>query len=332
MKKLTLKLSSLLLLATVLYSCESDDDTTAGGTADTGTDIATVIDVDSSLFITSTVTSIVTTPCTLSDGTVTDCYEITTTSLADDHNMGPWCPDNINDDASQGGIWLEGGEVYDVDGAFIQNLATFYNDNTWNMYDANGDIQKTETLQECEEAANPNVGAQYENYCVECLPSYVANLTQTYLIPITPVKTTTATQFGMGGGGPGGPGGGISQRGLAFNGVVFDAPAPTNAILSAYTLAPFDDAGGHINLTAGYHYHAATGLTTQIAQNDGHSAMIGYAMDGHGLYERLDSNGVEPNDLDECRGHYDEIRGYHYHVAAPGTNSFIDCLYGATVN
>jgi hypothetical protein len=31
--------------------------------------------------------------------------------------MGPWCPGNISDDASKGGIWLEGGEVYDVDGA-----------------------------------------------------------------------------------------------------------------------------------------------------------------------------------------------------------------------
>jgi hypothetical protein len=45
-------------------------------------------------------------------------------------------------------------------------------------------------------------------------------------------------------------------------------------ILAAYTLAPFDDAGGHINLAAGYHYHAATGLTTQIAQTDGHAAMM----------------------------------------------------------
>jgi hypothetical protein len=47
-------------------------------------------------------------------------------------------------------------------------------------------------------------------------------------------------------------------------------------------LAPFDDAGGHINLNAGYHYHAAMGKTTQIAQADGHAAMIGYAFDGYG--------------------------------------------------
>ncbi|MDO6425119.1 YHYH protein, partial [Saccharophagus degradans] len=77
---------------------------------------------------------------------------------------------------------------------------------------------------------------------------------------------------------------GPSVRGIAFNSVVFDAPAPVSNILGAYTLAPFDDAGGHINLAAGYHYHAATGVSTQIAQDDGHTGMIGYALDGYGMY------------------------------------------------
>ena len=60
--------------------------------------------------------------------------------------------------------------------------------------------------------------------------------------------------------------------------------------------------------------------------------MIGYALDGHGIYERLDANGNEPTDLDACGGHYDETRGYHYHAAAAGSNSFIDCLAGAYAN
>ena len=289
-----------------------------------------VIDVDASLFLTEGQT-ITTVSCTLSDGTSTTCYQIVSSSTPADHDMGPWCPTNISDGAEAGGIWLEGGEKYDVDGAFIQNLATVYGDNTWQMYDANGDIYVTETQEDCANAANPNVGEEYKNFCVECLPSYVADITQTYLIPVTPVKLDNPAQFG--GGGPPGQGQtGPSVRGIAFNGVRFDAPAPTDAILGAYTLAPFDDAGGHINLAAGYHYHAATGLTTQIVQNDGHAAMIGYAMDGHGIYELLDSDGNEPTDLDDCRGHYDDTRGYHYHVAAAGTNSFIDCLGGAYAN
>ncbi len=189
---------------------------------------------------------------------------------------------------------------------------------------------------------------------MECLPSYVSDITQTYLIPVKPVKQKTAIQFGR----PGPPRDGKrppkgerprppkegeprpprqgeegqqvpETRGLAFNGVNFNAPAPVDAILGAYTLAPFDDAGGHINLNAGYHYHAATGASTEILQSDGHAPMIGYAIDGHGIYGRLDESGNEPTDLDDCRGHYDEVRGYHYHVDAAGTNNFINCLQGA---
>jgi hypothetical protein len=189
-----------------------------------------------------------------------------------------------------------------------------------------GAITRTLTQADCAAAANPNVGVAYRNYCVECLPSYVTGLTQTYVFPVTPVKLTASTPFVMG---PGATG--LSARGVAFNGVRFDAPAPVNAILNAYTLAPFDDAGGHINLAAGYHYHAATGLTTNINQCDGHAPMIGYALDGHGLYAHANENGSEPTDLDACFGHYDGTRGYHYHVDKAGNNNFINCIYGAYV-
>lgn len=311
----------LMVLIYSCYSCSKDDNTT---TEEEETENA--ISVNSDFFLTDgnnvTITMV---DCTLSDGTVTKCYEIVSKNTPTDHEMGPWCPGNIADGADKGGIWVENGEVYDVDGAFIENMATFYNDSKWKMYDANGDIYTTETEDDCANAANPNVGAEYENFCVECLPSYVTDLSQTYTIPVTPVKLSSEVSFG----GPGPGNSGPSQRGIAFNGVVFDAPAPTDAILGAYTLAPFDDAGGHINLNAGYHYHAATGVSKEIVQTDGHAPMIGYAIDGHGLYAQIGSNGNEPTDLDSCRGHSDEIRGYHYHVAAPGTNSFIDCLKGA---
>jgi hypothetical protein len=287
----------------------------------------TVQKVNPLLFLDGASLTISTIACTLSNGTSTTCYKIVSTSTPSDHAMGPWCPNNISDDASQGGIWLQSGNVYDVDGAFIQNLATFYNNSTWQMYNAStGVITKTLTQADCAAAANPNVGVAYQNYCVECLPSYITGLTQTYVFPVTPVKLTTSTAFGMG---PGAPG--PSVRGLAFNGVRFDAPAPVNAILNAYTLAPFDDAGGHINLAAGYHYHAATGLTTNIDQCDGHAPMIGYALDGHGIYAHANEDATLPTDLDACFGHYDDTRGYHYHVDEAGNNNFINCIFGAYV-
>lgn len=311
-------------------ACEQPDGYVADNT-DTN-DSSTVLDVVASYFTDANTNITVTTVnCTLSDGTETTCYQIVTTSTPTDHAMGPWCPDNIADDASAGGIWLEDGQVFDVDGAFVQNMATFYSDNTWQMYDANGDIFVTETEQECIDAANPNVGDEYKNFCVECLPSYITGVSQTYLIPITPVLQSAPVFFATGPGGP--PGSTVpSTRGIALNGVEYSAPAPVDNILGAYTLAPFDDAGGHINVNQGYHYHAATGVSTSITQSDGHADLIGYAMDGHGIYARLDANGEEPTDLDECRGHYDDVRGYHYHVDAAGNNNFINCLQGAYAN
>ncbi len=310
-------------------SCEQPTGYVADNTDTNDTGELTVVDVDQSLFLVDGTNLTVTlADCTLSDGSSAKCYQIVTKSNPSDHEMGPWCPNNISDGEAAGGIWLEGGEVYDVDGAFIENMATFYDDATWKMYDDNGDIFTTETFEDCQNAANPNVGAEYQNFCVECLPSYVTDISNTYLIPVTPVKLDQPEQFAMMG--PPGMGAtGPSNRGLAFNGVVFDAAAPTAAILGAYTLAPFDDAGGHVNPNAGYHYHAATGVSTTIAQADGHPGMIGYAMDGHAIYERLDSDGNEPTDLDECRGHYDDIRGYHYHVDYAGNNNFINCMGGA---
>jgi hypothetical protein len=290
---------------------------------------AMVIKVESSNFLTAGLSepiSIVSR--TLSNGSTADCFKIVSKSTPTDHAMGPWCPTNITDDVTKGGIWLEGGNVYDVDGEFIKNLATFYHNTTWQMYNtATGAVTKTLTQADCQAAANPNVGVAYKNYCVECLPSYVSSLTKTIYIPVTPVKLTSPISFGAG---PGSPG--PSIRGIAFNGVVFDAPAPVNIILAAYTLAPFDDAGGHINMGAGYHYHAATGMSKKIVQTDGHAAMIGYALDGFGMYERLSAGGTEYTDLDASRGHSDTIRGYHYHVDKAGANNFINSLAGAYAN
>jgi len=324
------KVLSIIGFFLILFSaCSSSDDTDI---TDDGDDLeTTVVDVNANFFTTNdgsvTVTVV---PCTLSDGTSTDCYQIVTSSLPTDHMVGPWCPDNIADDASAGGIWLENGQVYDVDGAFVENMAAFYNDDTWLMYDTNGDIYVTETQDDCVNAANPNVGAEYENFCVECLPSYVTDLTQSWTIPITPIHQTTGVLFATGPGGPMNTA--PSTRGSSLNGIEFSAPAPVDNILGAYTLAPFDDAGGHINVNQGYHYHAATGFSTKIDQTDGHAALIGYALDGHGIYELLDESDALPTDLDTYRGHIDDIRGYHYHVDEAGNNNFINGLKGAYVN
>lgn len=298
----------------------------------------------------------------LADGSKALCYVIQTRSKPHEHEMGPWAPQTITDGKESGGIWFHDGQVYDVDGAFITNMAAFYNDPAWKLYRDDGSVRVTETKEAFEAAARPDVDPLYNNYVVEGRPEWVADKVTTYVIPMTPIFLDNPIVIG--GGRPGGQGGpppnraagdirrgppsGAQQRpngpppqggaggaagqggiGVAFNGVNFDPPAPVDAILAAHTIAPFDDAGGHINPHAGYHYHAATGGTKEIAQPDGHAPMIGYVLDGFGLFAYLDPQGNPPVDLDECGGHYDEIRGYHYHAGSPGSNQIIRAFRGS---
>jgi len=311
-----------------------------------------VKNVDPSLFLTNETDFIIkTVDCTLSDGTKTQCYQITTMGIPTDHEMGPWCPHTITDTKEKGGLWFDDGKLHNVDGEFLKELATFYHDDRWLLYDENGTIFRTKTEEDCLKLTSAKILDEFKNYCIECLPAYVSNMSKTYLLPITPVKLEKPIALAKppkgerpeGGHDKGGspppprdskdpsdqPKRGPAQRGIAFNGVAYDAPAPTQRILGGYTIPPIDRAGGHINLDAGYHYHAATGAGKKHEQHDHHAPMIGYAMDGYGLYAQLNSEGNEATDLDDCRGHYDQTRGYHYHVDAAANNNFINCFSGA---
>lgn len=258
--------------------------------------------------------------CTLSRGTKTQCYKITVQVSGDiGVDQGPWCPQNISDDAEAGGIWLKDGKVYDVDGEFIQNLATLYEDDDWQLYNPKtGKVRVTDSKTACLAAARPDVDPEYQNYCVQCLTSYMEEgTTLTYLIPAEP-QPLEKTE-------------GVHPRsgvGIAFNGVKIDAPAPVDAILGAHTIAAFDDCGGHVNTHVGYHYHAITDCTEKATTNgeNSNAIAIGYALDGYKLYSHTNLDGSIPDDLDACGGHTDADVGYHYHVNDAGENQILSCF------
>ncbi|APX99809.1 YHYH protein [Lacinutrix venerupis] len=282
-------------------------------------DFDVTINVDPSLFIKESLLAEITKEeRTLENGIKAMCYVIKTSSRPQEHDMGPWCPTHINDGKDKGGIWFKEGKVYDVDGHFIANLKEFYSDEEWALFREDGSVKVTKTQEECEGAAKPDVDEEYNNYCVECLPDYYKEKVSTFYIPVKPLYLENSNPLGRNG------------IGIAFNGVNFDAPAPTHAILEAHTLAPLDDAGGHVNPHGGYHYHAATGKTKEVTQKDTHAPMVGYAMDGFGIYAHKDSSGKTYNDLDNCNGHYDDVRGYHYHAGDAGSNQVLGCLHGVS--
>ncbi len=235
--------------------------------------------------------------------------------------VGPFCPESITSPPEDGGLWFDGsGIVYDVDGDFIVELPTIYDDPGWVMYDEDtGLVNVTDGQAGCDVTGDPNVDPSFVNQCVECtLETLGGGIEKTVLIPIVPVPADVPGEIGRG------------DVGVALNGVLLGPPAPVELILSSYTLGVFDDCGGHVNPHEGYHYHGSTGCSETGIQDDGHAPLLGYALDGYGIYGLLDAEGNEATDLDECRGATDDVRGYHYHTAAAGENAFIGCFHGQT--
>jgi hypothetical protein len=98
-----------------------------------------------------------------------------------------------------------------------------------------------------------------------------------------------------------------------------------------------DACQGHPERTGVYHYHNLTTCLADTPSSDGHSALMGYILDGFGIYGHHGEGGRELTsaDLDECHGHTHPIEWdgqmvtmYHYHATwdFPYT---VGCMRGA---
>ena len=83
-----------------------------------------------------------------------------------------------------------------------------------------------------------------------------------------------------------------------------------------------DDCDGHPQNTGIYHYHSQSACVTDNEPGEGHSPLVGYALDGFGIYGHHGEDGevLSNEDLDECHGHTHEIDWngsptelFHYH-------------------
>lgn len=97
-----------------------------------------------------------------------------------------------------------------------------------------------------------------------------------------------------------------------------------------------DGCQGHPQRSGVYHYHSLTTCLEDRPAPGQHSALLGYALDGFGIFDRFGEGGrpLTSADLDECHGHshaidWDGARRvlYHYHATwdFPYT---IGCLRG----
>lgn len=262
--------------------------------------------------------------CTLTDGTETTCYRINVTGTPVDTTIGPFCPKTTSSTAEESGIWLDGSKLYDADGAFILDLATIYGDAKWKLYDDQGNVNVTDTKEEFQGAARPDVQDNLKYNCVEGKYEWTNTgkaVPISMLVPKTPMKASSASTTSGG------------DLGVTLNGLVIAPSAPVDAILGAYTIAAFDDCGGHFNPIEGYHMHAYTDCQgadydASIEDANAETKMIGYALDGVAVFAPLAHDSTI--ELDECNGRTTDKDGYHYYAQSAELNRIVKCFKGLT--
>jgi YHYH protein len=139
-------------------------------------------------------------------------------------------------------------------------------------------------------------------------PNTIRAQTIQYNLPTNPTVAATPTCLGLG------------PIGITLTGAVFfNALDGTGKDAVAHELQ--DGCQGHPERTGQYHYHSLTACLSD--PGSGHSSLMGYALDGFGLYGKRGENGkmVTDADLDACHGHTHQIvwNGktvslYHYHA------------------
>lgn len=139
-------------------------------------------------------------------------------------------------------------------------------------------------------------------------PNRISEQTLVYALPANPVVSDVANCLT--------PGAiGVLNSGTVF----FDALDALQRDAVAHETQ--DGCQGHPEVTGVYHYHNLTDCITD--EGTGHSALVGYALDGFGLYGVRGEDGevLTDADLDECHGHAHQIEWdvqvvdmYHYHA------------------
>ena len=260
--------------------------------------------------------------CALSDGSIAECYTVTVTGTPANHDVGPFCPTSVTDNADAGGLWLDGENNYVIDGEFFTELAEIYGDELWdNIYNDDGSINVIDNAEDFQVAARPDITEEFYYHCVDGDVTWLDSGEQpehAIEMPVTPILATEPTvQFAAGA---------HSTLGVTLNGAMLSGSADMTAILASYTIAAFDDCGGHINPALGYHVHGTAGCSDVGEAPEGETSPFAYAIDGftiHAPYE--EGSEVE---LDECNGHTSDEYGYHYHAAALEDNATLTCLMG----
>ena len=144
------------------------------------------------------------------------------------------------------------------------------------------------------------------NYPNRDNPNRILKQNYRFQIPLRPQRADQATTLPMG------------PIGVAINGIPFYNPynrEGRDAVMGPFAEV-FDSCCGHPDPMGRYHYHKYPVCVKSPFRDPvgEHSPLIGLAFDGYAVYGPNDKDGKPAQGLDECNGHSDDTRGYHYHV------------------
>jgi hypothetical protein len=149
-------------------------------------------------------------------------------------------------------------------------------------------------------------------------PNYIQEQNQTWYIPLEPRENPDHISMEESNANRALPGGPI---GVAVNGVIFFNPFDADSVEAIWRL---DRCCGHPSPGFEYHYHKYPVCVKSPWTDDGkgHSPLIGFAFDGFPIFGPYEAEGelakdAHKNPLNAFNIHYDETRGWHYHVT-PG--------------
>jgi YHYH protein len=147
-----------------------------------------------------------------------------------------------------------------------------------------------------------------EAYSYDRNPNSIAEQEVALELPANPTEAPEASCMG-------------GEVGILTSGVaLFNGLDATNRDAVAHEVQ--DHCQGHPQVTSIYHYHSQSSCLPDNQAGEGHSPLIGYALDGFGIYGHQGEDGATLSnaDLDQCHGHTHEIEWdgkmvsmYHYH-------------------
>jgi hypothetical protein len=154
------------------------------------------------------------------------------------------------------------------------------------------------------------ISSNDDAYAFDRNPNSIRSVTATLKLPANPQLAETPSCVPMG------------QVGILLNGgYLFNALDANGKDAVAHEIQ--DSCQGHPEHRGTYHYHSIPTCLNKRDPGKGHSALLGYALDGFGIYgHRLEGGKIATNkDLDVCHGHSHAIDWdgkqtelYHYHA------------------